>query len=235
MFVPTGTHHLIIHANGCISLFVSAGAQISLSHQRALIRISLTPTGAYHRPDLAFSPYPSIVLPVICAASHQVQKSKHCAASHHAQNQSIAPTAIGHEIQLFVPPAIRCKSKHCTASHWVQNQSIALPSGTQSKHRATIRLYFKALRHQPSGANSKHCASSHQALIPSIALPAIRRKIQALRRQPSGPKLKRCAASHRAQNQGIVLPAIGQKIKALRCQPLGAKSKHCASSHRVQN
>ncbi len=55
-FVLAGSQHLITCTNGRISLFAPMGAQISLWRWRALIRILLVPTGAYHYPDSAFSP-----------------------------------------------------------------------------------------------------------------------------------------------------------------------------------
>jgi hypothetical protein len=50
---------------------------------------------------------------------------KNCAASHQAQNQSIAAPAIGHEIKSLRHQPSGKKSKHCTTSHRLQKQSIA--------------------------------------------------------------------------------------------------------------
>jgi hypothetical protein len=71
------------------------GAQIYLLHQWALIRILFAPTGAYHCPDLAISPFPIIALHYQPSGA----KSKHCTASRWAQNPSILPLAIRHKIQ----------------------------------------------------------------------------------------------------------------------------------------
>jgi hypothetical protein len=146
MFMPAGAQRLIICANGRISLFALTGTQISLSRQWALIKILFTLTGAYHCPDSAFSPFPSI-----------------------------AP-AIGHKIKVLHHQSLGTKSKHCatvwryfSASRhcWVLFFSIAPPSGINSQHRTTIGLFFQASPHRlalitniapPSGAPFKHRA-----------------------------------------------------------------------------
>jgi hypothetical protein len=77
-------------------------------------------------------------------------KSKHRAASHWVQNQSIALPAIRHKIKASFCQPSGAKSTHYTASHRAQNQSIVPPA---------VGRKFDALHRQPSGANPKHCAT----------------------------------------------------------------------------
>jgi hypothetical protein len=82
-------------------------------------------------------------------------KSKHCIASHQAQNQCIPPPAIGREIKASRCQPLGANLKHRAAiwhsnsalqPHWVLIISIAPPLGTSFKYCATIEHFFQALR-----------------------------------------------------------------------------------------
>jgi hypothetical protein len=94
------------------------------------------------------------------------------------------------------------------------------------------------LKHCTTIGHSIKASHHHQVLNPSIAPPAIGRKIKELHCKPSDATSKHCTASHWVQNQSTTLPASGCKIKALRhhqvlnqsiAPPLGANLKHHAA------
>ncbi len=139
-FAPAGAQHLIIHANGRVSSFAPTSAQISLSRQQALVRILFVLMGAYHCPDSAFSPFPSIAPAIGC----KIEASRHqplgANLKHHATIQ---------------------RSNSASHHHWALIITIAPPLDASFKHWAAVWRQFSALR--------RHWALLSSIIVPSCA------------------------------------------------------------------
>jgi hypothetical protein len=186
--------------------------------------------------------------------------SKHCTTirrkiealrRHRVQNQSVAPSAIEHNIKASRHQPSDAILKHratsigrninalrhqpsdaivkrCAASNRARHSSIGPPLGPIFKHRAAIVPIFKHLaaikpsfQHRATFGRSFHTLRHHQAQFSNIV-------------PPSGTPFQHRTAIGRSSSS-VALPAIGREIQALRRQPLGANSKHRADIHQARH
>jgi hypothetical protein len=126
IIAPTGAHqNTIVHANRCsayhcLCTIVCSDGHSASHHSGQQMHIILCTNG---RSDFFVAPtgtHQNIVctnrrIPLFGLSLQSF--SKHCPASHQAQNPSIVPPAIGHKINASCHQPSGAKSKHCNTSH----------------------------------------------------------------------------------------------------------------------